>query len=169
MPDHVIRPLTASDIPKLVAINDDAYPAVPITPAEEFAELVALATFALVAERAGEPVGFLLAMDPGLDYASENYRWFSERSGDFLYVDRIALAESARGSGLGRELYARVFEAARERGASEVVCEVNIEPPNPVSHAFHAAMGFTEVGRQSTKGGAFVVSLKVAPVDDRVR
>ncbi|WP_166865569.1 GNAT family N-acetyltransferase [Salinibacterium sp. ZJ70] len=168
MHDHLIRPLTAADIPQLVVINDAAYPAVPITPEDEFAELAALSTFSLVAERDGEPIGFVLAMDPGLAYASENYRWFSERSDDFLYVDRIALADSARGSGLGRELYERVFDAARERGASEVTCEVNIEPPNPVSHAFHAAMGFSEVGQQSTKGGAFVVSLKAAPVAVRV-
>lgn len=164
MHDQVIRPLTAADLPVLVELNDAAYPAVPITPRDEFERLVGYASLALVAERAGEPVGFLLAMDPGLDYASENYRWFSDRSDSFLYLDRIVLAESARGAGLGRALYGRVFEAARDRGAAEVALEVNIEPPNPVSLAFHAAMGFSEVGRQSTKGGLFVVSLQTAPV-----
>jgi predicted GNAT superfamily acetyltransferase len=28
-----------------------------------------------------------------------------------------------------------------------VCCEVNSDPPNPLSDAFHAALGFREVGR----------------------
>ena len=40
-------------------------------------------------------------MSPGLDYASENYRWFSARSSDFLYIDRIVLAPRVQGLGLG--------------------------------------------------------------------
>ncbi|WP_168200435.1 GNAT family N-acetyltransferase [Protaetiibacter larvae] len=164
MPAVVIRPLERSEIPALVAINDAAYPAVPITPIAEFAELVDHSELALVAERGGEPIGFLLAMAPGRDYASENYRYFSDRSEDFLYIDRIVLAEGARGTGVGRALYAHVFEAARARGASEVTCEVNVQPPNPGSLAFHATLGFRELGRQSTKGGAFVVALLAAEV-----
>ena len=163
MPETVIREIASADIPALVRINDDAYPAVPVTPLLEFAELVALSTIALVAERDGEPIGFLLAMNPGLDYASENYRFFSERSQDFLYIDRIVLAPEARGAGLGSELYGRIFAAASQRGASEVTCEVNVEPPNPASLAFHAALGFTEVSRQATKGGSVVVALLAAP------
>jgi uncharacterized protein len=33
-----------------------------------------------------------------------------------------------------------------------VVCEVNISPPNPASDAFHAALGFAEVGSASVYG-----------------
>lgn len=164
MPDFVIRELAAADIPALVAINDAAYPAVPITPEAEFADLVGLTSLALIAEREGQPLGFVLVMEPGRDYASENYRFFSERSTDFFYIDRIVLAPDARGRGVGRALYARVFDAARELGASEVTCEVNVEPINPVSLAFHAALGFTEVGRQATKGGEIVVAMQAAKV-----
>jgi len=164
VPDFRIRPLEPADVPALVVINDAAHPAVPITSEAEFADLVSHTTLGLVAERDGRPVGFLLALEPGRDYASENYRFFSERSQDFLYIDRIVLAADARGGGLGRQLYGRVFDAARERGASEVTCEVNVEPPNPESLAFHAALGFTEVAQQATKGGAVVVALLAAPV-----
>ena len=45
-----------------------------------------------------------------------------------------------------------------------MTCEVNIEPPNPASLAFHARMGFDRVGEQSTKGGEVVVALLAAPV-----
>jgi uncharacterized protein len=163
MSEFVIREIAAADIPALVRINDEASPAVPVTPLVEFAELVALSTIALVAERDETPVGFLLALDPGLDYASENYRFFSDRSRDFLYVDRIVLAPEARGAGLGSELYGRIFAAAARRGASEVTCEVNVAPPNPASLAFHAALGFSEIARQPTKGGTVVVALLAAP------
>ncbi|TXK17111.1 GNAT family N-acetyltransferase [Homoserinibacter sp. GY 40078] len=165
MTDVDIRPLRSDDLPAIVAINDGAYPAVPITPLDELGALVAHAELALVVERAGATVGFLVAIAPGRDYASENYRFFSERSNDFLYVDRIVLAPDARGAGAGRALYGRVFDAARARGASEVVCEVNVEPPNPESLAFHAALGFREVGRQETKGGSVIVALLAAPVE----
>ncbi len=36
-------------------------------------------------------------------------------------------------------------------------CEVNLEPPNPVSDAFHEALGFTEVGRAAIHDGKKLV------------
>ncbi|WP_219995776.1 GNAT family N-acetyltransferase [Schumannella sp. 10F1B-5-1] len=160
----VIRPISADDLAALVAINDAAHPAVPITGVDEMRALVAESAIAVAVDD-GEVAGFLLAMEPGLDYASENYRWFAERSDSFLYVDRIVLDERLRGQGVGRRLYEAVFDRARLAGFGEVDCEVNVDPPNPGSLAFHARMGFEEVGRQSTKGGEFVVSLLAAPVD----
>ena len=61
-------------------------------------------------------------------------------------------------------LYSAVFDAAQEEGRAEVTCEVNLQPPNPRSLSFHERLGFREVGRQSTKGGAFTVILMAAPV-----
>lgn len=158
-----LRPYADSDLTALVAINDAAHPAVPITPAEEFAALVALSRLTLVVDD-GEPAGFVIALPPGRDYASENYAWFSARSSDFLYVDRIVLAARLQGQGVGPRLYAAVQEVARADGATEVTCEVNVRPPNPGSLAFHARIGFTEVGRQSTKGGTVEVALLAKPV-----
>ena len=37
-----------------------------------------------------------------------------------------------------------------------MVCEVNAEPPNPASDAFHAALGFTEVGQATLNRGKVV-------------
>jgi predicted GNAT superfamily acetyltransferase len=39
------------------------------------------------------------------------------------------------------------MQAARAAGYAHVCCEVNIDPPNPGSDAFHANMGFEEIGR----------------------
>jgi predicted GNAT superfamily acetyltransferase len=159
-----IRPYTPTDLPVLVTVNDAAYPAVPITPAEELADLIAQSRLALVVDDGGEPAGFIVALAPGQSYASENYIWFSARSGDFLYVDRIVLAPRLQGQGIGPQLYAAVEDAARADGASEITCEVNVRPPNPGSLAFHARLGFVEVGRQETKGGATEVALLARPV-----
>ncbi|MET1044563.1 MAG: GNAT family N-acetyltransferase [Microbacteriaceae bacterium] len=160
-----LRPLTVEDLPDVVALNNHAYPAVPVTPLAEFAELAALSDVALVVEDDdGSLLGFLIALHPGSPYESENYRFFEERGTDSLYVDRIVVAESARSQGLGAVLYDAVFDAARTEGRVEVTCEVNVDPPNPRSMAFHQRLGFREVGRQPTKGGAVTVALLAASV-----
>jgi predicted GNAT superfamily acetyltransferase len=163
--DPILRPYRDTDLDALVLINDGAYPAVPITPAAELADLFAMSSVRLVVESAGEPAGFVLGMPPGLPYASENYVFFSARSQDFVYVDRIVLAPRLQGQGIGPQLYAAVFDEARRTGASEVLCEVNVEPPNPGSLAFHTRLGFREVGRQETHGGENTVALLAAPVE----
>lgn len=159
----MLRPFVDADLPALVAVNDGAYPAVPITPADELAELIASSRLTLVVDD-GAVAGFIVALAPGLDYASENYVWFSARSSDFLYVDRIVLAPRLQGQGVGPRLYAAVEDAARIDGRGEITCEVNVRPPNPGSLAFHARLGFVEVGRQQTKGGANEVALLALPV-----
>lgn len=158
-----LRPYVPADLDALVAINDGASPAVPVTPAAELAALIGMSRLALVADD-GEVAGFVVALAPGEDYASENYAWFSARSQRFLYVDRIVLAPRLQGQGIGPRLYAAVEEAARADGATEITCEVNLRPPNPGSLAFHARLGFAEVGRQQTKGGTTEVALLARPV-----
>lgn len=162
-----LRPLGDADLDRVVELNNAATPAVPQSTREDIAELVGLSSLALavVDDQAPErPIGFLLAMEPGQDYASENYVWFTRRGVAGLYVDRIVLDEAHRSRGLGPRLYGAVFDAARRAGLGEVQCEVNIEPPNPRSLAFHSRLGFTEVGQQATKGGSVVVALLAASV-----
>ena len=146
--EYRVRPLVAADAARLQPLNNAAAPAVPITSAHELAALV----------------GFVLALAPGVAYESENYRFFESRDVDHLYVDRIVIAESERGRGLGAILYDAVFEAAREQGRAEVTCEVNLDPPNPGSMAFHRRRGFRELGSQPTKGGTVTVALLSAPL-----
>ena len=159
-----LRPLTASDIPRIVELNDAASPAVPITSPQEMAELLDLAGFTFAAVDGDEVQGFLIGMTPGSSYASENYRFFDQRGKEYLYIDRIVIDQTVRGAGIGRTLYTAVFDLARAQGRTEVDCEVNIQPPNPQSLAFHARMGFQRVGEQETKGGTVEVALLAAPV-----
>jgi predicted GNAT superfamily acetyltransferase len=41
------------------------------------------------------------------------------------------------------------FTEATHAGHDRLVCEVNVDPPNPASDAFHGRLGFIEVGRQT--------------------
>jgi hypothetical protein len=156
-----IRPLDPTlDLESVVAINNDGCPAVPLCTSDEMAVLLGFSSLALGAQSdQGELVGFLLAMDPGLDYASENYTFFESRFSNHFYIDRIVLSESARGLGLGSELYQAVFDKASKDGRDRITCEVNLEPPNPGSLRFHYRWGFENVDTQPTKGGQVVVQL----------
>jgi predicted GNAT superfamily acetyltransferase len=90
---------------------------------------------------------FLIALADKAPAVAPNYRWFAERYESFVYVDRVVVAEAARRKGLARLLYLDVFDAAERARYEHICCEVNADPPNPVSDAFHAALGFSEVGR----------------------
>ena len=54
-------------------------------------------------------------------------------------------------------LYSDLFDKARSVAHNLVVCEVNSDPPNPASEAFHARMAFDEVGRASILQGSKTV------------
>lgn len=160
-----IRDLLADNLARVAELNNAAVPAVPFTTADELAALIALSdhSFGVVDDETQQLYGFLIGFDPGSDYASENYRFFEQRGADSLYVDRIVVDEARRGQRIGRLLYDHAFRLARTAGRSEVTCEVNVEPPNPRSLAFHTRIGFAEVGRQGTKGGSVQVALLAAP------
>src|SRR5690554_5618851 len=114
-----LRDLTAADLSQLVELNNAAVPAVPTTLIDEMGELLAISDIAVGAideADAGTLHGFLIGMRPGSAYESENYRFFSGRGPDFLYVDRIVVAEEARGRQIGQLLYAHVFDLARAEG-----------------------------------------------------
>ena len=42
---------------------------------------------------------------------------------------------------------------AGRAGHDQIVCEVNSEPPDPASDAFHTALGFREIGRATIHDG----------------
>ena len=119
----------------------------------EPARLQHLVGQAFLARRIGTVDAFLLAFDQGAEYDSPNFLWFRARHPRFVYVDRIVVASSARGRGHARRLYDDLFKQAIAAGHDRVVCEVNRQPPNPASDAFHAALGFVEVGTATIHGG----------------
>ncbi len=74
-------------------------------------------------------------------------RGSAQRYDDFLYVDRVVVAPEFRGRKFADRFYDDLESFARDRGVSRITCEVNAEPPNPVSLRFHERRGFREVGQ----------------------
>jgi len=69
----------------------------------------------------------------------------------------VVVAPAARGLGLARLLYENLFARAKADSHTRIVCEVNAVPPNPASDAFHAKLGFAEVGKAIIAGGTKTV------------
>jgi predicted GNAT superfamily acetyltransferase len=155
-----LRAARPGDLGAVHALNQAAVPHVNSLTPEALAELIGQSRFCRVAEVGGAIAAFLLALGPEADYASPNFLWFRERYPRFAYVDRVVVAEQARGRGLGRLLYEALETFARRR-APRLTCEVNLHPPNPGSLAFHRRLGFRQVGIQDTEGGTKTVALLV--------
>jgi predicted GNAT superfamily acetyltransferase len=154
----LVRDTVEADLHAALALNNANVPALNELDLAEITRLVRLSHSALTAEVDGAFAGFCITFAPGADYASLNYAWFSRTYDRFVYLDRIAVDPSLRRHGVGRAFYAEVIERTRP-SFPLLTCEVNVRPPNESSLAFHHAIGFREVGRQDTDGGAKTVSL----------
>jgi predicted GNAT superfamily acetyltransferase len=161
----IVREYRVGDLPVIHAINEAAYPAVGTETIDDLGHIASESIIALVAEVDGEIAGFCLVLGPDADYDSMNYQWFLARYDDFVYLDRVALSPAFQRRGIGRAMYAEVERFARERRptATQLTLEVNLRPRNDHSLAFHAELGFTEVGQQETDYGARV-SLMAKPL-----
>lgn len=158
-----MRPVEAADLPALRALNDAHVPAVNAMAAPDFAALVGGALLALVVGEADAPRAFLVLLGPEGPAQGPNHAWFREHHPGAAYIDRVVVAEAARGQGLGRRLYAAAAEAALARGLDALGCEVNLDPPNPESQAFHARLGFRPVGEARDPRNGKRVSYLLAP------
>jgi predicted GNAT superfamily acetyltransferase len=147
-------PISADLEPAVLALNNAH--AVELSWLEP-RRLAALLRQAFHARRLGAVDAFLLALDERASYDSPNYRWFRERHARFVYVDRVVVTPASRGRGYARRLYDDLFRHASAAGHDLIVCEVNSDPPNPASDAFHTALGFAEVGQASVHGGGKTV------------
>ena len=165
----IIRPLTESDLGRILEINEANVPNVGSVDLDRLAFLVEESELALVAEvdraTGTTVVGFCLVLGRGSNYESVNYRWFMDRFDDAWYLDRVAFDADAQGTGLGTAMYGHVdreIEARRSAGAhvDRLTLEVNVVPPNEQSLAFHARRGFLEIGRQLTPYGIEVSLLE---------
>jgi predicted GNAT superfamily acetyltransferase len=108
-------------------------------------------------------IGFALVLAPGSSYDSVNYQWFKTDYSESWYLDRVAISAAHRRQGLGARLYGHIVEALAATRVRSLGLEVNIDPPNPGSLAFHERLGFEVVGQQTTDYGA-VVAMMLRPV-----
>ena len=127
----------------LLNLNNDFARELSFLTPEKAAHLVHEAVMAC---RIGEADALLLAFDQDADYDNPNFNWFHQRFERFIYIDRVVVSPAMRGRGLAQGLYKALFSRAASLQHSQVVCEINMDPPNPESDAFHAGLGFEQVG-----------------------
>jgi hypothetical protein len=158
--DIVIRDAVESDEDFILALNAASTPAVAEMDAEDYRDIAGWAHRVLVAEIDGERSGFLILIRPGSAYPSDNYGWFEAKFDNHLYIDRIAVSEAAKGKGLGRAFYDEAARIAAKNGDQRLTCEVNVEPPNPQSMAFHERVGFRYLLSRPSRSGKVVAMLE---------
>ncbi|MCZ4498682.1 MAG: family N-acetyltransferase [Marmoricola sp.] len=148
----VLRPITPADHAAVLAWNEAHVEL--LSPLDE-AGLVELLGWSdpssSVISLGGRDLGFVITIGAGTAYGSTNYRWFAARHPSFLYLDRIVIDPAARRTGAASRTYDAI--EARARDVGPVLClEVNLDPPNEPSLAFHRARGFVEVGQEQAHG-----------------
>jgi predicted GNAT superfamily acetyltransferase len=154
----VIRDVREHELDSVLALNNAAGPTILPLDASRARFFYEHATYFRVAEVDGHLAGFLIAFDQDSVYQSSNYLWFRERFPAFVYIDRVVVASSRRGAGLGRVFYADVQSFAEVR-APLLACEVFLEPRNDVAVLFHGTYGFQEVGQHVMPETGLRVSL----------
>ena len=165
-----LRSAGEADFPAILALNEDSVHFLSEMDASRLALLHSQSAWHRVAlDDTGAVIAFLLAFREGSPYDSVNYRWFAQRYERFLYIDRVVVAASDRGRGVGEALYRDAFAHAASSGVPQVTCEFDIEPRNDASGRFHAKFGFQEVGRQAVPYAPKLVAMQAACVPTKSR
>ena len=87
----------------------------------------------LVAEEGGEVVGYAYAC-----------RWAERPAYDWSVETSVYVSGAHQGRGIGRALYAELFDRLRGQGFRVAVAGITL--PNPGSIALHESMGFEPIG-----------------------
>lgn len=133
-----VRDITFDDLDTVVDLNQDALEGVGPLDREGLALLVKQADQALVLDDGGAIAGFVITLPTGATYDSSRYDWFEERLDDYVYLDRIVVAETHRRLGVASRLYEEI------EGDKPVALEVYAT--NEGSLAFHNRRGFEPIG-----------------------
>lgn len=150
--------VTEPDLADVLALNEASVPHVSSMDMERTRWFAANAGYFRIARIDENFAGFLIGLRPGIDYGSENYGWFCANYRDFGYIDRVAVAPSARRQGVASSLYDDF--ASTLRGEVDVMtCEVNIRPANESSMRYHELQGFRQIASQETEGGTKEVAM----------
>ncbi len=116
------------------------------------------AVYFRVAEVDGVVGGFIIGFRETAAHDSSNFLWFRGHYPAFVYIDRVVIAPTLRGRGLGRVFYTDVQSYA-ELQVPMVACEVFLEPRNDAVVLFHGTFGFHEVAQRRMTGNNRRVSL----------
>ena len=152
-----LRPIATADLDAVVALNDRHVELTAPMDRDRLVELVDAAEHADVIDVDGQFAGFVITFAAGAAYDGTHFAWFAERYDDYCYLDRIIVHEDFQRRGLGTFVY---DELEGDCGRPVFALEVNIDPPNEPSLAFHHARGFTEVGQSDASGHLVALMVK---------
>src|SRR6476659_10011590 len=148
----LIRDVREHELDSVLALNNAAGPGILPMDAARLRSFWENADYFRVAEEDGLLAGFLVAFANDAAHDSPNFLWFRERyPKGFLYVDRIVIAGTRRGAGVGRVFYGDVQSFAEVRGPL-LACEVFLEDVSHPALLFHGSFGFREVGQHVMTG-----------------
>lgn len=154
MPDLLIRRGASADVPRLTGIYNEYVRDTPITfdiapwtieaRRRDWFDLYAPTGRhqLFVAEERGDPIGYA---------TSSPFR--SKAAYDTTVEATIYLDPQARGRGVGRALYEKLFEQLRTEDVHRILAGITL--PNPASEKLHRRLGFEPVGLLSEVGRKF--------------
>jgi hypothetical protein len=147
-----IRQVAPKDFTQILRLNEQALPQVSPVDLDKLIWFTQVAPYFRVAEARNKVAGFLIAIAEDCAYPSQYFQWFCERYNRFIYIDRIIVADWARGNRIAWRLYEDVEQFAVS-SAYPLTADVYSQPPNEISLAFHEKYGFTVIGTQSVENG----------------
>ncbi len=156
-----IRNLILSDCIAILQINAESVPGVAALDESEFVRLMAMPNHHVAIESPNHlVVGYALAFNSNAPYDGEEFQIFQRKLlKPFIYIDQVATRIDSRRMGIGSAIYDALENEARLCDASTLCCEVNIDPPNPESMAFHQKRGFSQSEILATADGRRVALL----------
>lgn len=148
-----IEDISPLDLPSILELNQISQPHLSSLTLKRLTELAEMTFHFRVIKDKNAVVAFLMGMEEEQPYGSINYAWISERYDSFYYIDRIAVSKEYQNRGLGKALVEDGQSFALKVNKPILICEVNINPPNPGSIKFHESFGFIAIGEQDTECG----------------
>lgn len=158
-----IRDVREHELEAVLALNNGAGDGILPLDAARVKQLFECADYFRVAEVDGHIAGFLVAFTESAHHDSSNFHWFQQQLDRFVYIDRIVVAGSRRGSGVGRVFYADVQSFAEVR-RPQIACEVFLEDGNATALLFHGTFGFHEAGERVMAENGRRASMLVKPL-----
>ena len=157
-----LRQIVRADCGEVLRINAASLPGVAPLDKPEFDRLLEIPNTHLAIEGpAASLKGYALAFTSSAPYDGEEFQAFID-SGlkPFIYIDQVASDADHRRRGIASYLYRALEIHARQLSFSALCCEVNLEPPNPGSIAFHQDRGFRQTRVLQTQDGRTVALLR---------
>lgn len=152
--NSVIRPIEHHDLDAIVDLNQAALEGVGPLDYEALALLVKQSDQALVLDDGGQVGGFVITLPTGATYDSSRYEWFEDRLDEYVYLDRVVVAETHRRQGVASRLYDAI--------ESDLPVALEVYDTNVPSLEFHRQRGYRKLGELEHAGKTNLMLLKAS-------